>query len=180
MLAGEWNSARSCGVVAGRVRDHSCYEETMGNCVTCGDELHPERAEKYDYCTNPGCRERNAKGLDIVAVGVNKAADQYVVPNERTKREMAAGRYKKEPGVPASVRPRPEPTARPARGSSSSAPTSWQARSAHHPRWSETQLNLARIYRSMGLKPEEIAKKLGVSFSEATRLLLAATTELRR
>src|SRR6266508_5859289 len=86
----------------------------MANCVTCGEELHPERAEKYDYCTRPDCRERNARGLQIVAVGVNKAADQYVVLNERTKQEMASGRYKKEPEVPGSSRTqqvhRPGPT----------------------------------------------------------------------
>ena len=40
----------------------------MANCVTCGKELHPERAEKYDYCNDPDCRERNARGLAIVAV----------------------------------------------------------------------------------------------------------------
>jgi hypothetical protein len=23
----------------------------MITCITCGDELHPERAKKYNYCT---------------------------------------------------------------------------------------------------------------------------------
>jgi hypothetical protein len=32
---------------------------------------------------------------------VNKAADQYVVLNERTKQEMASGQYRKDTGVPA-------------------------------------------------------------------------------
>ena len=45
----------------------------MANCVTCGDALHPERAEKYRYCTKPACQERNAKGVTIVAVAVNVA-----------------------------------------------------------------------------------------------------------
>ncbi len=76
----------------------------MNNCVTCGAELHPERAEKYDYCTKPECVEHNGKGLPIVAIGVNKAADQYVVLNERTEQEMAKGRYKRRPEVPGSVR----------------------------------------------------------------------------
>ena len=69
----------------------------MANCVTCGKKLQPERAEKYDYCTDPECRERNARSLDIVAIGVNKAADQFVVLDERTKREMERGRFKKLP-----------------------------------------------------------------------------------
>ena len=71
----------------------------MASCVTCGDELHAERAEKYDYCVKPECQERNAKGLEMVAVGVNKAADQFVLLDERTQKEMANGRYKKRPGA---------------------------------------------------------------------------------
>lgn len=69
----------------------------MANCSICGDELHPERAEKYDYCTKRSCRERAAKALRIASVGVNKAADQFVVLDEHTEREMAKGRFKKEP-----------------------------------------------------------------------------------
>ena len=57
----------------------------MANCVACGKQLHPERAEKYDYCPEPDCQERNARGLEMVAVGVNKAADQYMVLDQRTK-----------------------------------------------------------------------------------------------
>jgi hypothetical protein len=146
----------------------------MANCITCGDELHPERAEKYNYCAKPECRERNAKGLQIVAVGVNKAADQYVILNERTKQEMATGRYKKQPEAPGSrpklsrikrVRtPRPAPFMVP-----HSSPT------AFRPRWSEGQENLALIYRDMGMKPDDIAKKLGVSPYLVTQILLAAT-----
>jgi hypothetical protein len=145
----------------------------MANCVTCGNELHPERAEKYDYCTRQDCRDRNSKGLEFVAVGVNKAAEQYVVLNERTKQEMARGRYKKEPGVPASSRPpvRKSGTSR-ALVSGSSAPS--------RPLWSETQENLALIYRSMGMKPDEIARKLGVSPYLVTQILLVATSEGKR
>jgi hypothetical protein len=28
----------------------------MAPCVSCGEELDPERAQKYDYCTRPECR----------------------------------------------------------------------------------------------------------------------------
>ncbi|HEY3209655.1 MAG TPA: hypothetical protein VGL18_07645 [Actinomycetota bacterium] len=146
----------------------------MANCVTCGDELHPERAEKYDYCTRPDCRDRNAKGLQIVAVGVNKAADQYVVLNERTKQEMASGRYKKEPGVPKSSQPQPVRTSGPSR---LLAPPS---SAASRPRWSEAQENLALIYRSMGMKPDEIARRLGVSPYLVSQILLAATSQGKR
>jgi hypothetical protein len=40
----------------------------MPRCVTCGAELHPERAKKYDYCTSAECQENNFKGLTMVAV----------------------------------------------------------------------------------------------------------------
>jgi hypothetical protein len=150
----------------------------MAKCVSCGDELHPERAEKYDYCIKPECQERNAKGLRMVAIGVNKAADQYMVLDERTEQEMARGRFKKQPEVPPSVgkpsrarkmrtrKPGPDPTSQPSPGASRRG-------------WSETQENLALIYRAMGKKPDEIAQKLGVSGHLVTRILLAATARGR-
>ena len=149
-------------------------ESAMANCVTCGDELNPERAEKYDYCTRPDCQDRNAKGIEIVAVGVNKAADQYVALTDRTKQEMASGRYKKEPAVPARSRPKPARAPGPTR-----APFPGSSR-ASRPGWSEAQENLAVIYRSMGMKPDEIARKLGVSPSLVTRILLATTSRGKR
>ena len=63
----------------------------MAQCVTCGSELHPERAEKYNYCTKRECREQNAKPLTIAVVGVNKSTDQFLVLNEQTKADLAAG-----------------------------------------------------------------------------------------
>src|SRR6266545_1265887 len=93
----------------------------MANCVTCGVELHPERAEKYDYCAKAECVKLNGKALRMVAVGVNKAADQFVILNERTEQEMATGRYKKRPEAPGSVRLPPGPGRR-ARGRLPSQP----------------------------------------------------------
>jgi hypothetical protein len=151
----------------------------MANCVTCGVELHPERAEKYDYCTNPECLKSNSKGLPMVAVGVNKAADQYVVLNDRTEQEMATGRYRKRPEAPGPVRTpsrtRPARTPRPA-----SVPTPRSSAGASRPRWSQAQENLAVIYRAMGMKPEEIAKNLGITPYLTTQILLDATARGRR
>jgi hypothetical protein len=65
----------------------------VAQCVTCGDELHPERAEKYSYCTKRACREENARPLTIAAVAVNKAADEYLVLDERARQDLAAGKY---------------------------------------------------------------------------------------
>ena len=146
----------------------------MASCVTCGAELHPERAEKYDYCTKLECVKSNSKGLPMVAVGVNKAADQYLVLNERTEQEMATGRYKKRPEAPASVstpsRARPDRSPRPA-----SVPAPRPSAGAPRRRWSQAQENLAIVYRAMGMKPDEIAKKLGISRYLATQILLDAT-----
>jgi hypothetical protein len=49
-------------------------------CRNCGEEFSAERAELgYDYCTNRPCVEACLEPLDVVAVSVNKAADQYVL-----------------------------------------------------------------------------------------------------
>ena len=65
----------------------------MTKCITCGDELHPERARKYNYCLKPECQAKNLKGLTMVAVGVNKSAEQYLLLDEDTKAELAQGKY---------------------------------------------------------------------------------------
>ena len=67
--------------------------EKKFGCVSCGDELHPERAKKYDYCMKPECQAKNLKGLTMVAVGVNKSAEQYLLLDEDTKAELAQGKY---------------------------------------------------------------------------------------
>lgn len=146
----------------------------MSKCVTCGDPLHPERARRYDYCLRPECRERNAKGLQIVAVGVNKAADQYIPLTERNRQEMQEGLYKKVPGAPKSKRrtKRFRPTA-------SHAPTPSPG-PRPQPKWSKAQQDLALIYRDRGMKPDEIAEKLGMSRYQVTQMLLAALSRRPR
>ena len=68
-----------------------CWNEKsfVAQCVTCGSELHPERAKKYDYCMAPECQEKNLKGLTMVAVGVNKSAEQYLLLDDETRDELA-------------------------------------------------------------------------------------------
>jgi hypothetical protein len=49
------------------------------NCRNCGDEFSADRAAAgYDYCTSAACVEACMKPLNVVAVAVNKASDQYV------------------------------------------------------------------------------------------------------
>ena len=145
----------------------------MATCVTCGDELPPERAEKYDYCTKPACRARNAAPLPIASVGVNKASDQFVVLDERTRKEMESGRFKKQPEA-RTASPRRSPTRSGRTPGSAPVVVPRSSGRASRPRWSEAQENLALTYRAMGMKPEQIAKKLGVSPYLVTQILLAA------
>ena len=66
----------------------------MAACITCGTELHPERALKYDYCTAPECQEKNLKGLTMVAIGMNKAADEFLLLDEQASADLASGKYR--------------------------------------------------------------------------------------
>jgi hypothetical protein len=143
----------------------------MSNCITCGRELHPDRAKKYDYCMAPECQEKNAKGLTMVAIGVNKAAEQYMILDETTKGELASGKYRDQrrelfgtPGpspAPAPVvtrSPRPKPQA--------------PAPQAKREPWSRSQEKLALLYNEQGVRPDEIAQKLGLSTYLVTQIIL--------
>jgi hypothetical protein len=152
----------------------------VATCVTCGDELHPERAQKYDYCTKPACRERNARPRVIATVGVNKAADQFVVLDDETQEEIASGRFKKEPNARGSVRRRSKGVHD---GDARHEPRVLVPRSSVRPsgpRWSEAQVELALTYRAMGMKPDEIAKKLGLTPYVVTQILLSAQSAGKR
>ena len=153
----------------------------VAHCVTCGSELHPERAEKYDYCTRPACRERNARPLTIAAVGVNKAADQYLVLDERARQDLAAGRYtdqRKSTAVTDGPRPpvpAPATRAEPGRARPGRAPPARRAPAAPPRRpWTRPQEELARIYSARGMRPDEIAERLGLSRYTVAQLLLSA------
>ena len=132
----------------------------MVRCVTCGTRLHPERAEKYDYCTDADCQAKNARSVTIASVGVNKAADQYVILDERTQREMAGGRYQ-DPRRATSIshaRPRPR-----GRGNQKAAMPAGVSRGSEQPAesWTEAQQNLALALHITGRKTlDEIADRL--------------------
>ena len=208
----------------------------MRTCVTCGAELHPERAKKYDYCMSPECQEKNLKGLTMVAVGVNKAAEQYLLLDEDTKAELASGKYHDQrrgsfgtslasPGTgrsqgtstpagtsapagtgptagtstPAGTGPTagtstpagtgPSAGTNPVPGSGGAVRTAGRARSRPQaarlasrsggttkPRqpWTSKQARLALLYNEQGLRPEEIAQKLGLSSYAVTQIILTA------
>ena len=87
------NSVTRHGVLISGITHAFERKRIVAQCVTCGSELHPERAEKYDYCMAPECQEKNLKGLTMVAVGVNKSAEQYLLLDEETKDELARGKF---------------------------------------------------------------------------------------
>jgi hypothetical protein len=202
----------------------------MAQCITCGTELHPERAQKYDYCMAPECQEKNAKGLTMVAIGMNKAADELVLLDEPTREALANGKYQDQrrgsfgppAPFPAAARPTTEAAApgtnatapgtnattsktasttpapgtavadAPARAAGTAvadAPARAAGRPAHRrrpqpsrptpasatrPGWTASQERLALLYNQQGLRPDEIADKLGVSTYLATQIVLAA------
>ncbi len=153
----------------------------MPRCVTCGAELHPERAEKYSYCMKPECQRRNAKGLTMVAIGVNKSAEQYLILDDSTREELASGKYHDQrrgsfgpqaPRSPAPAPARPADPSRPARAAGRAGVPA--ARPAPRRPWSRKQEKLALLYNEQGLRPDEIAQKLGVSRYLVTQIILAA------
>lgn len=157
----------------------------MAKCITCGTELHPERAKKYDYCMARECQEKNAKGLAMVAIGMNKAADELVILDERTREELAKGRYQDQRkgsfGPPAPA-PGPRPAGNAAQAASTPAPLRPARPPEPQPRrpaparvpWSRKQEKLALLYNQQGLRPAEIAQKLGISSYLAAQIILAA------
>jgi hypothetical protein len=179
----------------------------MYKCITCGTELHPERAKKYNYCMSPACQEKNAKGLTMVAVGVNKSAEQYLILDEKTKEDLASGKYHDQrrgafgtslpgpaaqasasPGSPAAPEAQGQAPGqqRPAgdqrhRAASQPVPAPRQPQRAArqqqrivHPPWSRSQQKLALLYNEQGLRPDEIAQKLGLSRYLVSQIILSS------
>ena len=162
----------------------------MTKCITCGDELHPERARKYDYCLKPECQAKNLKGLTMVAVGVNKSAEQYLLLDEDTKAELAQGKYHDQrrgtfgqpepaPGPPPAARPAAPAQASPAPAKASPASTAPAAPRGPRLPGTPSQRRLAALYNQQGLRPDEIARKLGLSRYDVTQIILAARSRGR-
>jgi len=167
----------------------STEKSFVAQCVTCGSELHPERAEKYDYCMAPECQEKNLKGLTMVAVGVNKSAEQYMLLDEETKDELARGKYHDQrrgsfgtstSSAPASSPARAAAPAKSAHRNRAPQPRPAQAQPAQPrpalrdvPRpWTKSQEKLALLYNEQGKRPDEIAQKLGLSTYLVTQIIL--------
>lgn len=154
----------------------------MEQCITCGTELHPERAAKYNYCMARECQEKNLKGLTMVAVGMNKAAEEFLILDEHTREDMASGKYRDQRrgsfGTSASGTAAPAPATSGTGGAAAQvrrqARARVPARNAARPPWSRSQEKLALLYNQQGLRPAEIAQKLGVTSHLVTQIILAA------
>ncbi len=179
-------------------------EKNIAKCVTCGTELHPERARKYNYCMSPECQAKNLKGLTMVAVGVNKSAEQYLLLDDETKADLADGRYHDQrrgtfggtPPRPAPATPAqpatPGPAERPGPPGPSGGTAGTQPGPGGTPRRGRTaparpaaprqpgtpsQRRLAVLYNQQGQRPDEIARKLGLTRYEVTQIILAARSQ---
>ena len=146
----------------------------MARCVTCGARLHPERAEKYDYCTKADCQAKNARSLTIAAVGVNKAADQFLILDDRTQEEMAGGRYqdarRASPISPALV---PSPRKRTHKAGTPGRVFHRSEQPAES--WTEAQQNLALALHVTGRKTlDEIAERLKLRPDTVAEMIVAA------
>ena len=158
----------------------------MAQCITCGSELHPDRAEKYNYCMAPECQRKNLKGLDLVAIGVNKSAEQYLLLDQQTRDELASGKFADQrrgsfgtslPSAPpaadggaAAVRPADRAQSaprRPPRPRPAAPPAPRKA-------WTRSQEKLALLYDEQGQRPDEIARKLGLSTYLVTQIILTS------
>ena len=152
----------------------------------------PSGPEKYDYCMKPECQAKNLKGLTMVAVGVNKSAEQYLLLDEDTKADLAKGKYHDQRrgtfGQPEPAPASPPPASRgrvapggtgPARcapakaGPARAQPVPAAPRQPRLP-GTASQRRLAVLYNQQGLRPDEIARKLGLSRYDVTQIILAA------
>jgi hypothetical protein len=137
---------------------------------------------------SPECQEKNAKGLTMVAVGMNKAAEELMILDEDTREDLASGKYRDQRrgsfGTSAAG-PGPAPRAsapsgRPAAGAGP-RPEKPSPEPAPGPRpWTPRQERLALIYNEQGLRPTEIAEKLGVTPYMASQIVLAARNRAKR
>ena len=157
----------------------------MTSCINCGVSLHPERAENYEYCTAPECQEKNARGLTIVAVGVNKSAEQFEILDDRTREDIASGKYHDQRRAsfgrsPARVETATAPDDEAASTGRRRGPARAVPIRTARPAWTGKQENLARIYHEQGIRPEEIARRLGLTGYQVTQLLLAVTSRRGR
>jgi pyruvate/2-oxoglutarate dehydrogenase complex dihydrolipoamide acyltransferase (E2) component len=123
----------------------------------------------------------------MVAVGMNKAAEEFLILDEDTQADLASGKYRDQRrtsfGTSAAA-PAPAPASAaapaPAPAKRGSQPQRERVRPRQRPirppapPWTPKQERLALLYNEQRLRPAEIAQKLGVSQYLVTQIILAA------
>jgi hypothetical protein len=136
------------------------------------------------------CQEKNAKGLTMVAVGMNKSGEELMILDEHTRADLASGKYHDQrrgsfgTSAPATAPGTSVPAAAPGGSATDRRPPDRGARrrlarrtsgpAARGRPWTDRQERLALLYNEQGLRPDEIAARLGVSTYTATQIILAA------
>lgn len=70
------------------------------SCVTCKQPVDPERWDLgYHYCLEDACVKANYKPAVYLEIGQTKTNATYVRADEQTLREIADGKYKRDPVV---------------------------------------------------------------------------------
>jgi DNA-binding NarL/FixJ family response regulator len=110
---------------------------------------------------------------------VNKAADQYLILNDRTMDDLAAGKYQDQRKSASVTGQRSGPKRIPAARAAAKPVRRAGVPPRPRPSWTRSQQDLAVIYNARGMSPEEIAGKLGLSRSTVTQMILAAKTPAR-
>jgi hypothetical protein len=122
----------------------------------------------------PKCQEINAKGLTMVAIGQNKAAEEFLILDDRSREELASGKYRDQRrGSFGPAAPRPDGGGSPDGPARPRPRTRWTPPPTRNP-WTKSQERLSLLYNEQGLRPAEIAGKLGVSERLVVQMILAA------
>jgi hypothetical protein len=123
----------------------------------------------------PKCQEINAQGLTMVAIGMNKAAEEFLILDDRARDELASGKYRDQRrGSFGPAAPRPDSGASPAQPLRRERPRPRRTPAPAQAPWTKSQERLALLYNEQGLRPAEIAAKLGVSARLVTQIILGA------
>lgn len=116
----------------------------------------------------------------MVAVGVDKAAEQYLLLDDQTKADLAGGKYHDQrrgsfgtsAAAPAAAAATPNPAvSQPQRRKRAERP---QPRRPVRKPWSVRQQRLALLYNEQGLRPDEIAARIGLSTYLVTQIILTS------
>jgi hypothetical protein len=139
-------------------------------CVTCGDEILPERTELgFTYCTKQACVRANAKGLLVAEIAQHKTNAEYVIlrgeAGQRALRDMREGKYRRDPVVV--KRERQHPRFDVPKG---------EFRKPRVQKYPSNRIKFVQALQSQGFSVEEILEKgayMGLTRSEVVRYMTA-------